>query len=81
MATRERINPDGVAHACKFGAEGWVLANLGGMCDTELVKELLENGELGLKGFEVLGTKRGAVIAVGLVDLAGCESGETDASA
>jgi len=56
MAARERINAYGVAHAGKFGAEGWALANLGSMCDAELVEELLENGELGLEGFEVLGS-------------------------
>jgi hypothetical protein len=54
VAARKWINADGVAHARKLGAEGWVLANLGGMCDAELVEELLKNGELSLDGFEVL---------------------------
>jgi len=81
MAARERINAYGVAHAGEFGAEGWALANFGSMCDAELVEELLENGELGLEGFEVLGSERGTMVAVRLVDLGICEGGEADAPA
>ena len=81
MTTRERINTDGVAHARKLGAEGWVLADLGGVGNAELVEELLEDGELGLEGFEVLGAQRGAVATVCLVDLGVCEGGEADAPA
>lgn len=80
MARSQRIHANGIAHARELGAERGVRADLGGVRDAELVQELLEDRELGLQTFEVLGAHVGSMVAEELRPLSVRECREAHAA-
>jgi len=64
MRGRKRVHADDIAHACKFGAERRVRADLLGVRDAELVQQLLEDRQLRLQRAQVRGPQLGTVRGV-----------------
>ena len=81
ITSGERIHADCIAHARKFGAKGRVRLDGVGMLEGEVVKQRLEDRQLGLERVEVSGAEGSTVGCVGFGErVAVLEGRESDAT-